>query len=173
MGLTFFKYDLRQATKSTNFFQQLKWFALNHTLHLVFLIRLGQTLKSTPLVGVIFTFIIEYIIHLFYASDISLKAKLGKGLMIMHGHDIVIGADVVIGDNCKIFNGVTMGNKDITLTSKDNQPRIGNNVVLSTGAKILGAINIGDDVIVGANSVVIKDCEEGFTYVGIPARKIK
>jgi serine O-acetyltransferase len=173
VGLVFFKQDIQQATNSVDFFKQVKWLVFNHTLHLVLLIRFGQTLRKTPLMGKLLSFIIEYIIRVFFGSDISLKARIGKGFVIMHGHDIVIGADVVIGENCKVFNGVTLGNKDISLTSNGNQPNVGNNVVISTGAKILGAIKIGDNVTIGANSVVVKDCNAGGTYVGVPARKVK
>lgn len=86
----------------------------------------------------------------------------------MHGHDIVIGANVVIGEYCKIFNGVTLGNKN-TEIAESFQPIIENHVVLSTGAKILGGITIGSNSIVGANSVVINDIPKNSIAVGIPA----
>jgi len=173
MSLKYFFEDLKCTSGSNSRMVQLKWFLANHTLHLVFLIRLGQTLSSTPVIGRLLSFIFEYIIRIIFASDISLKAQIGRGFVITHGHDIVIGADVVIGENCKIFNGVTLGNKDITLSSKGNQPVVGKNVVISTGAKILGNIVIGDNVTIGANAVVVKSCEDNATYVGIPAKKVK
>lgn len=172
MSLTYFKADIESACSSRKLACQFKWLLLNHTLHLVLLIRAGQSLMKIPLLGKVFSFLFEYIIRILFSSDISLKARIGKGFVITHGHDIVIGADVVIGDNCRVFNGVTLGNKDIRLASKGNQPCLGRNVILSTGAKILGSICIGDDVIIGANSVVLKNCEPGGTYAGIPARKV-
>lgn len=173
MSLKYFLEDLKCASGSNSRIVQLKWFLVNHTLHLVFLIRLGQMLASIPIIGRLLSFVFEYIIRIIFASDISLKAQIGKGVVITHGHDIVIGADVVIGENCKIFNGVTLGNKDITLSSKGNQPVVGKNVVISTGAKVLGGIFIGDNVTIGANAVVVKSCENNTTYVGIPATKVK
>ena len=104
---------------------------------------------------------------------ISCKSKIDEGLIILHGHDIVIGADVIIGKQCRIFNGVTLGNKDITGSSLGNQPSIGNNVVLCTGAKILGPLMIGDNVVIGANSVVLKDCPSNTVFAGVPAKMIK
>lgn len=172
MSLLFYKHDIEKLTGSTNIFKNLKWVTLTHSLHLVFLIRLGQTLCRIPLLGIISRVLIEYVIRILFASDISLKAKIGKGFIIMHGHDVVIGAQAVIGENCTIFNGVTLGNRDITVTSQGNQPTIGNNVVLSTGSKILGGISIGDNVKIGANAVVVKDCLANLTYVGVPAKMI-
>ena len=124
------------------------------------------------MMGRILGFIVEYLIRVLYASDLSCRSRVGAGFVIQHGHDIVIGADVVIGKRCTIFNGVTLGNKDLSLSSRGNQPRIGDNVTLSTGAKILGPIHVGDNVIVGANSVVLDDCQPNTVVAGIPARVI-
>ena len=172
MSIKLFRSDFKAVCISNQFMTQIKWFLFNHTIHLVFIIRLGQSLSKIPFIGRFLSFICEYIIRIIYSSDISLKAQIGKGFSITHGHDIVIGADVIIGVNCKIFNGVTLGNKDICLPSKGNQPTIGNNVVISTGAKILGPLIISDNVIVGANAVVVKSCEAHSTYVGVPAKKV-
>jgi serine O-acetyltransferase len=125
-----------------------------------------------PIFGKILRFIIEYLIRILYSSDISCKAKIGKGFRIMHGHDIVIGANVVIGDYCKIFNGVTLGNKNTEIPDS-KQPTLEDNVVISTGVKILGGITIGSNSIVGANSVVLKNIPTNSIAVGIPARVVK
>ena len=151
----------------------LKWFLLSHSLHLTFLFRSGQSIKNIPIVGSAFRLSIEYIIRVVFSSDISCKAKIGPGFVIVHGHDIVIGADVIMGRNCKIFNGVTLGNKDTTQFAICNQPVVGDHVVLSTGAKILGPIIIGDNVTIGANSVVIRNCQSNTVYAGVPAKIIK
>jgi serine O-acetyltransferase len=144
-----------------------------HSVHIVLLFRLGSYCdKKIPIIGKILRFIIEYLIRILYSSDISCKARIGKGFRIMHGHDIVIGANVIIGDYCKIFNGVTFGNKN-TEVQYSSQPILDNNVIVSTGAKILGGITIGKNSIIGANSVVLKDIPKNVVAVGIPAKIIK
>jgi len=82
----------------------------------------------------------------------------------------VIGSDVIIGSNVRIYQNVTIGRKDFRDLCV---PRIGNDVVISAGAVVLGDISIGDEVIIGANSVVISDVESGAVVVGIPARAIR
>ncbi|MDQ0013661.1 serine O-acetyltransferase [Variovorax boronicumulans] len=147
---------------------RLKCFLLSHSFHMVCWYRLGSGLAEVPVVGRVCRPLIEYFIRVFFASDISLKSKIGPGLVIMHGHDIVIGANVVIGERCKIFNGVTLGNKN-TEIGFNLQPKIGNDVVLSTGAKVLGDLFVGSGVIVGANSVVLKSVPDNSLAVGVPA----
>lgn len=165
--------DLNAYTKNGNVLKKIKWAILSHTIHMSILFRLSQTVAKIPLIGKIFSKIIEYIIRVLYASDISYKCTIGSGLVFSHGHDIVIGADVKIGKNCTIFNGVTLGNKNLEFSSNGNQPTLGNNVIISTGAKILGPVKIGDNVTIGANSVVLNDIPSNSIAVGIPARIIK
>ena len=143
---------------------------LSPSFHMVLTYRIGKILSLIPYMGVLFRYIFEYLIRIIFSSDISLKSQIGSGLRFEHGHDIVIGADVKIGSNVRIFNGVTIGGKDPSLPSTNNQPKIGNNVILSTGSKILGPITLGNDVIIGANSVVLKSIDSNKTAVGIPAR---
>lgn len=162
--MDFIKYVPTRSIKQT-----ITTIFFNHSFHLVFFVRLGQLCRTVPIIGSILGILIEYFIRIIYASDISCKAKIGGGLMLVHGHDIVIGGDVIIGKNCKIFNGTTFGNKD-TETTINQQPVIGNNVVIGTGAKILGNITLGDNVRVGANSVVLNDIPDNSTAVGIPAK---
>jgi serine O-acetyltransferase len=164
--------DLNHYTKNGNFFSKLKCVLISHSFHMVVLYRFGIFLSILPFLGVIFRVIIEYLIRIIFSSDISLKSTIGPGLMIVHGHDIVIGGDVVVGRNFKIFNGVTLGNKD-TETNENQQPVIGDNVIVSTGAKLLGNIKIGDRVVVGANSVVLRSFDADCVVGGIPARILK
>lgn len=169
MGLRYLKDDIIATVGNRGSLQKMKWILASHTLHLTILIRTGQSCLSIPVIGGGLRWLFELMIRVIYASDISLKAYIGPGLSIQHGHDIVIGADVIIGKKCKIFNGVTLGNKD-TETSINQQPRIGDNVVLGTGAKILGKIAIGNNVKVGANSVVLHNIPDNAIAVGMPAR---
>ncbi len=103
--------------------------------------------------------------------EIHPGAKIGKDSFIDHGMGVVIGETSVLGDNVTLFQGVTLGG-----TGKQRgkrHPNIGNNVVIGTGAKILGNITIGDNSYVGANAVVIKDVPANSTVVGIPGRITK
>lgn len=121
--------------------------------------------------------------HYFWARWVSQKAArrtgieihpgatIGKGLFIDHGHGVVIGETCEIGDNVTIYQGVTLGG-----TGKETgkrHPTIGNNVMISVGAKVLGSIIIGDDCKIGAGSVVLQDIPPYATVVGIPGRIVK
>ena len=173
MGLKFLIADLSMASGTRGYLGNLKWLLLNHSAHLVAFYRLGQSVSTIPVIGKFLRFLIEYIIRILFASDLSCRSRIGPGLVIVHGHDIVIGADVIIGENCKIFNGVTLGNKDITKSSSGNQPTVGNNVVLSTGAKILGPLILGSNVVVGANSVVLSSFADDTVVAGLPAKIVR
>ncbi|QUI72716.1 serine acetyltransferase [Pseudoalteromonas sp. M8] len=143
---------------------------VGHTQQLVLLLRIGQSAMKLPLIGRFLRLFFEYIIRILFSSDISLAAKIGPGLVFTHGHDIVIGADVQIGENVRIFNGVTLGNKDLFAPSIGNQPKVGNDVIICTGAKVLGPVEVGNGVIIGANSVLFRDCPDNSIAVGIPAK---
>ena len=98
--------------------------------------------------------------------EIHPGAQIGRKLFIDHGMGIVIGETTTIGDNCTIYHNSTLGG-----TGKDKQkrhPDIGDNVMVGSGAKVLGPIKIGNNVKIGANSVVLKDVPDNVTVVGIP-----
>lgn len=164
--------DLSAFTKDGNFLVKVKCVLISHSFHLVFLYRLGSFFSQPPVIGSLLRVALEYVIRVMYASDISLKSKIGPGLVIVHGHDIVIGGDVKIGKKCKILNGVTLGNKDTELPI-NQQPIVGDNVVIGSGAKLLGSIKIGDNVVIGANSVVLKNFPSNVVVAGVPAKIIK
>ncbi|MBO5925773.1 MAG: serine O-acetyltransferase [Clostridia bacterium] len=103
--------------------------------------------------------------------EIHPAAKIGKGVFIDHGTGVVIGETAEIGDNVIIYQGVTLGG-----TGKDvgkRHPTIGNNVMISAGAKVLGPITIGEGSKIGAGSVVLKDVPPHCTVVGVPGRIVK
>lgn len=100
-------------------------------------------------------------------ADIPLGCTIGGGLLLPHPNGVVIHADVQIGPNCLIFQQVTIG-----ALRAGGVPRLGGHVDVGAGAKILGAIRIGDDSLVGANAVVLIDVPAGGTAVGIPAALI-
>lgn len=103
--------------------------------------------------------------------EIHPGATIGKNLFIDHGMGVVIGETATIGDNCTIYHGVTLGGKGNAKGGK-RHPDIGKDVMIGSGAQILGAIHIGDGARVGANSVVVKDVPAGITVMGIPAHII-
>lgn len=103
--------------------------------------------------------------------EIHPGAKIGKRLVIDHGMGIVIGETAEIGDDCLIYHGVTLGG-----TGKESgkrHPTIGNNVLIGTGAKVLGPFKVGDNSRIAANSVVLSEIPSDSTAVGIPARVVK
>ncbi len=103
--------------------------------------------------------------------EIHPGATIGKGFFIDHGTGVVIGETAEIGDNVTLYQGVTLGG-----TGKEHgkrHPTIGNNVMISTGAKVLGSFKIGDNSKIGAGSVVLEEVPEGSTVVGVPGRVVK
>ncbi len=103
--------------------------------------------------------------------EIHPAAKIGKGLLIDHGMGVVIGETAVIGDNCTIYHGVTLGG-----TGKESgkrHPTIGNNVFIGAHSQLLGSFTVGDNSKIAAESVVLSDIPPNCTAVGSPARIIK
>ena len=103
--------------------------------------------------------------------EIHPGAQIGKGFFIDHGTGIVVGETTVIGDNVTLYQGVTLGG-----TGKEHgkrHPTIGNNVMISTGAKVLGSFKIGDNCKIGAGSVVLEEVPPNSTVVGVPGRVVK
>ncbi|AOQ25459.1 serine O-acetyltransferase [Neomoorella thermoacetica] len=102
--------------------------------------------------------------------EIHPGAKLGEGIFIDHGMGVVIGETAEVGNNVTLYQGVTLGG-----TGKEKgkrHPTIGNNVVISAGAKVLGNITIGDNVKIGAGSVVLRDVPANCTVVGVPGKVV-
>lgn len=103
--------------------------------------------------------------------EIHPGAKIGRGFFIDHGNGVIIGETTVIGDNVTLYQGVTLGG-----TGKEHgkrHPTIGNNVMISAGAKILGSFTIGDNSKIGAGSVVLHEVPPHSTVVGVPGRVVK
>ncbi len=103
--------------------------------------------------------------------EIHPGATIGKGFFIDHGTGVVIGETAEIGDNVTLYQGVTLGG-----TGKEHgkrHPTVGNNVMISTGAKVLGSFKIGDNSKIGAGSVVLEEVPPGSTVVGVPGRVVK
>ena len=103
--------------------------------------------------------------------EIHPGAKIGKGLFIDHGHGVVIGETTIIGDNVTLYQGVTLGGNGKEHGKR--HPTIGNNVMISAGAKVLGSFEIGDNSKIGAGSVVLSPVPANCTVVGVPGRIVK
>lgn len=103
--------------------------------------------------------------------EIHPGAQIGRGLFIDHGNGVIIGETTVIGDNVTLYQGVTLGG-----TGKEHgkrHPTVGNNVMISAGAKVLGSFTIGDNSKIGAGSVVLSEVPPNSTVVGVPGRVVK
>lgn len=103
--------------------------------------------------------------------EIHPAAQIGKGLFIDHGMGVVIGETTVIGDNCTLYQGVTLGG-----TGKDKgkrHPTIGNNVTIGSGAKVLGPFTVGENSKIAAGAVVLSEVPPNSTCVGVPGRIVK
>ncbi len=114
--------------------------------------------------------LVSEISRFFSLIEIHPGASIGKRFVIDHGSGVVIGETAIIGDDCLIYHGVTLGG--VSTHREKRHPTLGNNVLIGAGAKILGPITLGDGVKVGANSVVNKDVPAQTTVAGIPARTI-
>lgn len=103
--------------------------------------------------------------------EIHPGATIGKGLFIDHGNGVIIGETAIIGDNVTLYQGVTLGG-----TGKEKgkrHPTIGNNVMISAGAKVLGSFTVGENSKIGAGSVVLTEVPPNSTVVGVPGRVVK
>lgn len=117
--------------------------------------------------------LLALISRFFTGIEIHPNAKIGKAFFIDHGMGVVIGETAEIGNNVTLYHDVTLGGT--TVFDKNGKvmnkrhPTIGDNVIIGSGAQVLGPIKIGNNVKIGSNAVVVKDVDEGLTAVGVPA----
>ena len=144
------------------------------SFHVMFFYKIGNVFWRYNL-----KFLARLIMHfarIFTGIEIHPAAKIGSNFFMDHGLGIVIGETTEIGENVTIYQGVTLGGimPSIESDSQRNQkrhPTVGNNVIIGSGAQILGSINIGDNARIGANSVVSRDVPPNVTVAGVPARE--
>ncbi|MBT9139973.1 MAG: Serine acetyltransferase [Dehalococcoidia bacterium] len=137
-------------------------------LHAILLYRLAHSLHKRGLI--LLPRVISQIARLVSGVEIHPGAKIGNGVFIDHGMGVVIGETAEVGDNVTLYQGVTLGG-----TGKEKgkrHPTVGNNVVIGTGAKILGPVVIGDYAKIGAGSVVLNNVPANTTVVGVPGRVV-
>ena len=122
--------------------------------------------------------IISQTVRFFTGIEIHPGAKIGKNLFIDHGMGVVIGETSEIGNNVTIYHAVTLGGSSPSIDSERQRhekrhPTIGNDVVVGSGAQIIGPIKVGNNARIASNAVVVKDVPENATMVGIPAKAVK
>ncbi len=138
-------------------------------LHAVVLHRVGHWLWQHRLR--LMARCVSHTSRFFTGVEIHPAADIGRGLFIDHGMSTVIGETTEIGENCTLYQGVTLGGTG-KQTGK-RHPTLGDNVVVGVGASILGSITVGDNALVGAGSVVLKPVAPDTTVVGVPARVVR
>lgn len=138
-------------------------------VHAVMLYRIAHLLngKGLPLTARAISQIARFLTGI----EIHPGATIGKGLFIDHGSGVVIGETAIVGDYCTIYQGVTLGG-----TGKDTgkrHPTLGNNVLVGSGAKLLGNFTVGDNAKIASGAVVLGDIPENCTAVGVPAKVVR
>ena len=114
---------------------------------------------------------VSHVARFLTGIEIHPGAKIGRRVFIDHGMGTVIGETAEVGDDCTIYQGVTLGG--VGTQKGKRHPTLGNNVTVGSGAKILGSFEVGDNCSVAANAVLLRPLEENTTAVGIPARPVK
>ena len=137
-------------------------------MNLIKVHRVGSYLKHKGIP--ILPRLIRFLIFLLYNSDVPSSVKIGKNTLFGHsGIGVVVHQNTVIGNNCIIGQGVTIGGR----SKNPTVPVIGNKVYISAGARVLGAIRVGNEVIIAPNAVVIKDVPDNCIVGGVPAKVLK
>ena len=141
--------------------------------HSVLLFRKSQFYASHKgLINKVIKRIYQYRLCRLYGILASPYAVIGKGLKFVHPTSIVIGSSVRAGENLHLYQNVTLGGSRIGDVKKGNQPTIGDNVTVFCGAAVLGKIDVGDDVVIAANSTLLSSVPDNAVCVGSPARVI-
>ncbi|WP_294578110.1 serine O-acetyltransferase EpsC [uncultured Thomasclavelia sp.] len=117
--------------------------------------------------------LLSQIARFFTGIEIHPGATIGKRLFIDHGMGVVIGETTIIGDDCVLYQGVTLGGVGTGEHKVKRHPTLLNNVMVSAGAKVIGDVTIGNNTILGAQTVVLKDVPDNCTVVGVPAFIVK
>ncbi len=134
--------------------------------HAVLVYRLAHALWKSKLF-----FLGRFLSHIgrfLTGIEIHPGARIGRGFFIDHGMGVVIGETAEIGKNCTLYHGVTLGGT--SWAKEKRHPTLGDNVVVGSGAKILGPFRVGDNCRIGSNSVVVKEVPDDCTVVGVPGR---
>ncbi len=170
---TFFsliKSDIKSYKPQASFIRVIFWFFTDFKFHMLLLLRMGCFFRGKKIISVLCP-IIKYLILIFFSSDMSFEAEYGTGIKFVHPIGIVIGRSAIIGNNCIIFQRVTLGAAGGGKVPE--YPVLENNVVVYPNSVIAGKIIIGEGAVVAANSFVNKSVPAGTVVAGIPAKPIK
>jgi serine O-acetyltransferase len=171
--LSLFCADLYRYAGNVTLWYFLRRWMLTPGIKISFYFRLCQYLARKPLKCFGLYYIFKFILiraGLRYGIDIPASVQIGSGLYIGHFGGIVINREAVIGRNCNLSHGVTIG--QVNRGDKMGSPVIGDNVFIGPGAKVIGRIRVGNCAAIGANSVVVDDVPERAVVVGVPGRVI-
>lgn len=165
--------DLKRLQYKKTWWGGVKYLIFNASFRITFYFRIGSYLKAKHNLFFKFLYAIVFLIHKHnqYLTGIQLAfgTHIGPGISFGHFSCIVINSSVVIGKNCTIFQGVTLGS---VRGIKGGVPHLGDNVIIFPGAKIIGHVIIGNNVVIGANAVVTHDIPNNSIVAGIPAKVI-
>lgn len=156
------EYEYNYGRRKLLILRAIKWYLKAPNYRVVVLLNYYQRVNS-----LLKKRIIANKLSIKYGVEVGTKPSVGKGLQIMHFQNLVIGNEVKIGNNVKLYQGVTLGEKN------KGYPVIDDNVIVYPGAKVIGPIKIGKNAIIGANSVVLEDVPKNTIVAGIPAKIIK
>lgn len=134
-------------------------------------VRLYRLSQSVHHAGIPFLpYLIQMLNAFLHGCEIHYRARIGRNLQIAHPRGLVVGQYVEAGKNLKLFTGAVLGVKH---SGTAGQPRIGDNVTIYAGAKVIGSVRIGDRATIGANAVVNRDVDSDCVVAGIPAQVVK
>ncbi len=146
---------------------RLEMFLASAGLHAIWAHRVAHSLWGNPSTRMAAR-LLSQLVRAITGVEIHPGATIGRRFFIDHGMGVVIGETTEIGDDVMLYHGVTLGGRSLSRTKR--HPTLGNRVTVGAGAKVLGPILLGDDVQVGANSVVVKEVPAGHVAIGIPAQ---
>ncbi len=158
-------------------FQDWKTSTETKSRAVLFFFRLCQVLNGLPkpwnIIALPFSFFYSFFTGWLLSIELPWRTQIGEGLSLFHGHALVIHKDTIIGRHCSLGHSTTIGNKKLRDGSSSKAPNIGNNVIIGANAVIIGPITIGDHAVIGAGSVVVKDVPSKAVAAGNPAKIIR
>jgi putative colanic acid biosynthesis acetyltransferase WcaB len=139
--------------------------------------RLARILNSLPTfliwIAILYRFFYQVMIEWILGIELPWDTQIGSSLKLQHGHGLVVNHETIIGGNCTLRNSTTIGNKKLQDGSYSAAPKIGDNVDVGANVVIIGSIRVGNNAVIGAGSVVVKDVPDGAVVAGNPAKVIR